>query len=362
MDEEVDVLETLEDFRDEFGSLIDEPPMAGIFSADSLLSLTRVTSVGAEQKESPKSVFHEDSSSPYGVSASMLLGGKPIAQPPQNVMKLPSEGIKQQDNKPKQQPQLLRRPTPAFNIDFIAGSTRPITSFGQPTIIGNTPPSPSSSDKTEVKEKPDWAKSSEALDNEMRRRLEQAAEDTSKQKQKYVVDKQTLICHLAWCSRAKEIPKERQIRVDKVPYNGHYALCTTCFRSKTPEYQLNEFLKASKPSSKSELISRAIVAYCERLGIHAEVKGGVAYITTMSGEWFFTYNDRPIVLHHKNAEKRYDWKGNLLKNNYHTQEQKFYSPAHALAYIAIHDKPERALAIGLQQLEAMKRSQQKKAE
>ena len=247
MDEEVDVLETLEDFGDEFGSLIDEPPMAGIFSADSLLSLTRVTSVGAEQKESPKSVFHEDSSSPYGVSASMLLGGKPIAQPPQNVMKLPSEGIKQQDNKPKQQPQLLRRPTPAFNIDFIAGSTRPITSFGQPTIIGNTPPSPSSSDKTEVKEKPDWAKSSEALDNEMRRRLEQAAEDTSKQKQKYVVDKQTLICHLAWCSRAKEIPKERQIRVDKVPYNGHYALCTTCFRSKTPEYQLNEFLKANRP-------------------------------------------------------------------------------------------------------------------
>lgn len=199
-------------------------------------------------------------------------------------------------------------------------------------------------------------KSPDVLDDEARAEFERAAAETAKEDQKYIVDKRTLICHFAWCDRASEIPEEFQLKVAHIPFQGRIALCTNCFRDKNREQQLKTYLKTCKPGSKNDIVSKAIVAYCEKLGIHAECKAGVAYITTVAGEWYFTYNDRPIVLHHKNAEKRYDSHGREKKNQYHIQEQKFYSPAHALAYIAIHDRPERALAIAVEQLGYMNRA------
>ena len=202
----------------------------------------------------------------------------------------------------------------------------------------------------------DIEESPDVLDAKAREEFEKAAAETAREDQKYIVDKRTLICHFAWCDRASEIPEEYQLKVAYVPFQGRIALCTNCFRDKTREQQLKTYLKTCKPGSKNDIVSKAIVAYCEKLGIHAEVKAGVAYITTVAGEWYFTYNDRPIVLHHKNAEKRYDAQGHEKKSQYHIQEQKFYSPAHALAYIAIHDRPERALAIAAEQLGYMNRS------
>ncbi len=202
----------------------------------------------------------------------------------------------------------------------------------------------------EIEESPD------VLDAKAREEFEKAAAETEKEDQKYIVDKRTLICHFTWCDRASEIPEEFQLKVAHIPFQGRIALCTNCFRDKTREQQLKTYLKTCKPGSKNDIVSKAIVAYCEKLGIHAEAKAGVAYITTVAGEWYFTYNDRPIILHHKNAEKRYDAHGKEKKNQYHIQEQKFYSPAHALAYIAIHDRPERALAIAVEQLGYMNRS------
>lgn len=202
----------------------------------------------------------------------------------------------------------------------------------------------------EIEESPDM------LDAKAREEFERAAEKTAKEDQKYIIDKRTLICHFAWCDRASEIPEGYQLKVAHIPFQGRIALCTNCFRDKTREQQLKTYLKTCKPGSKNDIVSKAIVAYCEKLGIHAEVKAGVAYITTVAGEWYFTYNDRPIVLHHKNAEKRYDARGREKKNQYHIQEQKFYSPAHALAYIAIHDRPERALAIAAEQFGYMSRN------
>lgn len=201
----------------------------------------------------------------------------------------------------------------------------------------------------EVEDSPD------ILDERARLEFERAAAETEKADQRYVVDRKTLICHKAWCERTKEIPQKRQLRVGSIPFQGRFALCTNCFRERTMEQQIQSYLKTCKPSSKGEVVARAIIAYCESLGIHAEVKTGIAYITTISGEWYFTYNDRPIILHHKNSEKRYDKQGNLRKNQYHIQKQKFYSPAHALAYIALHDKPERALVIAAEQSKAMRR-------
>lgn len=202
----------------------------------------------------------------------------------------------------------------------------------------------------EIEESPD------VLDAKAREEFEKAAAETAEKDRKYIVDKRTLICHFARCDRASEIPEKYQLKVAHIPFQGRIALCTNCFRDKTREQQLETYLKTCKPSSKNDVVSKAIVAYCEKLGIYAEAKAGVAYITTVAGEWYFTYNDRPIVLHHKNAEKRYDIHGNEKRDQYHIQKQRFYSPAHALAYIAIHDRPERALAIAVEQYRYMNRN------
>lgn len=241
--------------------------------------------------------------------------------------------------------------SPTGNIVVSTDAMQPVVSKSQEIQHTEAPAILEEAKKTgeEIEESPD------VLDAKAREEFEKAAAETEKEDQKYIVDKRTLICHCAWCDRAGEIPEEFQLKVAHIPFQGRIALCTNCFRDKTREQQLKTYLKTCKPGSKNDIVSKAIVAYCEKLGIHAETKAGVAYITTVAGEWYFTYNDRPIVLHHKNAEKRYDAHGNEKKNQYHIQEQKFYSPAHALAYIAIHDRPERALAIAVEQLGYMNR-------
>ena len=129
----------------------------------------------------------------------------------------------------------------------------------------------------------DIEESPDVLDAKAREEFEKAAAETAKEDQKYIVDKRTLICHFAWCDRASEIPEEYQLKVAYVPFQGRIALCTNCFRDKTREQQLKTYLKTCKPGSKNDIVSKAIVAYCEKLGIHAEVKAGVAYITTVAG-------------------------------------------------------------------------------
>ena len=175
--------------------------------------------------------------------------------------------------------------------------------------------------------------------------LREAAKNTSRLDAKFIVDDRTLICHRMTCQQAEDIPEKNQILLFNVPYNRNIAFCCGCF-SRTPEEQdLKNYLLRVKPQSRNEIISGAIRSYCEQLGLAAEVKNGAVYITTVSGEWFFTINDRPITLHHKNNEQWYDAQGNPQKAVYHIQDTTFSSPAHAISYIAIHDEPERTLPL-----------------
>lgn len=82
--------------------------------------------------------------------------------------------------------------------------------------------------------------------------------------------------------------------------------------------------------SKDALFQDAITELCDRYKIHVRFKGGVAFITTISGEWQFRYNDRPIQLFHSNFFKG---KGNL-----HNQRIRFYSPVDVIRYIYFHEK------------------------
>ena len=91
-----------------------------------------------------------------------------------------------------------------------------------------------------------------------------------------------------------------------------------------------------KPPTKAQTMQKQIAAVCEEHGMHAEFTGGTAFITTVAGEWFFAYNDRPIRLHHKNYSDD-EMKANRRNDLYHLQDVRFASPLQALRYISKHD-------------------------
>jgi len=73
--------------------------------------------------------------------------------------------------------------------------------------------------------------------------------------------------------------------------------------------------------------------------MHLEFVGDTAFVTTVAGEWFFNPNIRPIQLHHKNTEKRFDYNGNST-GHYHVQKVTARSPVTALGYIYQHEQAE----------------------
>ena len=84
--------------------------------------------------------------------------------------------------------------------------------------------------------------------------------------------------------------------------------------------------------SRDEVFQDAIQELCDRYLMHVKFKGGIAFITTISGEWQFRYNDRPILLFHTNAFKS---KG---KGDLHNQNMRFYSPVDVIRYIRFHER------------------------
>lgn len=87
--------------------------------------------------------------------------------------------------------------------------------------------------------------------------------------------------------------------------------------------------------SRDQVFQEAIRELCDRYLMHVKFKGGVAFITTVSGEWQFRYNDRPILLFHSNEFK------SKRGGDLHNQNMRFYSPVDVIRYIRFHDR-ERA--------------------
>jgi len=89
--------------------------------------------------------------------------------------------------------------------------------------------------------------------------------------------------------------------------------------------------------TKAELMRRGMAELAARRHMHIEFVGENAMVTTIAGEWYFNYNIRPIQLHHKNNEQRYDKQGRLT-GFYHQQKISFQTPMAALAYIYQHER------------------------
>lgn len=162
----------------------------------------------------------------------------------------------------------------------------------------------------------------------------------------FIADSRNHIYHSLDCEDVKNIPENLRICFARKPQKAIFIPCEKCTH-KEPEL-IKQIIKpkislpkdiSRTPKPKSEIIGKQIQLFCEDLGMHAEIIGGKAFITTISGEWYFTYNDRPITLKHKNSEMRFYSDGTRKNNLYHTQPKVFYSPAHAIIYIARHDSP-----------------------
>lgn len=101
--------------------------------------------------------------------------------------------------------------------------------------------------------------------------------------------------------------------------------------------------KHAVPKTKSELMRQALAELADRHGMHIAFKGGSALVTTIAGEWFFDYNQRPICLHHKNNDIRLRSDG-TPNGHYHMQALTFPTPLSALAYIYHHERAAERLA------------------
>ncbi|MDL2219573.1 hypothetical protein LJC04_04495 [Ruminococcaceae bacterium OttesenSCG-928-O06] len=96
-------------------------------------------------------------------------------------------------------------------------------------------------------------------------------------------------------------------------------------------------VRKRKFRTKSDIMKNTIRGVCERYQMHADFEGGMVYITTIAGEWYFNFNDRPIQLRHKNAEMRFDQFGRS-KGHYHLQQYSFNAPLQAISYIYNHER------------------------
>lgn len=171
--------------------------------------------------------------------------------------------------------------------------------------------------------------------------------------------------HSKDCPLIADTPPNLQIGFARTPKKGKFHPCPYCIggaeaqnavsphvkRKRTGmSTELRGFLSGYRIRTSGEVIAQAIRVFCDQLGMCAEIKGGTVLITTISGEWFFAYNDRPITLHHKNADQRTYLDGTPCPQRYHVQKKEFYSPAHAICYIAGHDKPVNILEREMERL------------
>lgn len=161
----------------------------------------------------------------------------------------------------------------------------------------------------------------------------------------YIGDTRTELFHDLKSACLKGVPGEFMRGLGKDPRKAGFSPCPQCLgrftspvQTKTPTVKMPK-IKPHSGKSKSDIMRSQIKFLSEQYGMHAEFHGNMVYVTTVAGEWYFDYNDRPIRLRHKNAEKRVDRHGKLI-GHYHRQQYEFHAPLQVLAYIRNHEQAE----------------------
>jgi len=165
----------------------------------------------------------------------------------------------------------------------------------------------------------------------------------------YYGDIATNLYHLRTCAKLDEVEEGKLLGLGKEPGNNGWQSCPLCIKEiviapkkKTDPAKMLAWEKRSngigarKIQNRAETIKQEIASACSEYGMHAGFVGGTAFITTVVGEWYFAYNDRPIRLYHKNYSKDAKQVDRSM-NFYHLQDKRFASPVHVLRYISEHD-------------------------
>lgn len=150
----------------------------------------------------------------------------------------------------------------------------------------------------------------------------------------FIGDKSNKLYHRKDSSCVEGITKLNLFACGPDPASQKFKPCPICRPEPVPTASVK---RVRKKRTKSETLQEAMESVAEQYQMHIKFVGPNVYVTTIAGEWFFDYNTRPITLHHKNEEKRFDRMGRV-KGHYHVQDQSFSSPMLALAYIYHHEK------------------------
>ena len=152
----------------------------------------------------------------------------------------------------------------------------------------------------------------------------------------FVGDKSTGLYHNRSCELLSSLNPNTIQGCGKNPEDSGFLPCPKCLPSRVAKPRSIKKVR-KKPKTKAELIKEQLIRISEAYGMHVQIVGNVAFVTSVAGEWYYNYCERPIKLRHQNTEQRFDAQGRST-GFYHKQDYEFASPAHALAYIHRHEQ------------------------
>ena len=153
--------------------------------------------------------------------------------------------------------------------------------------------------------------------------------ENAKKNDCFLLNRRTGFYHHGDCKCICNISPEDLENVGRTPWKHiQYTACPYCCQDDLSKINLYFKTQGCYRGSKSEIIGHQLENIGHQYGMNIKTNGGTAYVTTVAGEWIFRYNDRPIVLNHRNT---------LKKDGYHLQPIKFSTPVAALSYIYHHD-------------------------
>ncbi len=155
----------------------------------------------------------------------------------------------------------------------------------------------------------------------------------------YIGDRSTMLYHSKKCPTLPQLQIKDLQGCGKQPERSGFSPCHRCLPELAKVAAAKKYALSNTTRSKAAIMRDEMMLICNECGMHLEFVGNTAFITTIAGEWFFDPNIRPIQLHHKNTEKRYDRNGNFT-GHYHRQDVTVKSPASALGYIYHHEQAE----------------------
>ncbi len=154
----------------------------------------------------------------------------------------------------------------------------------------------------------------------------------------YIGDRSTMLFHSKNCPTLLLLQSYENLQgCGKKPEGSGFFPCHRCLPRLAEEADARRAILLGLDRTKASVIRDEMRILCNEYGMYIEFVGNIAFVTTIAGEWFFDPNIRPIKLHHKNIEMRYDQSG-CLTGYYHLQEPTFETPAHVLGYIYGHEQ------------------------